>query len=68
MMMTYHYNPITIKALLEEIMVWKLPEIAPPPAALVIVMSFRVALNGIDCIVNLFPELVTQVIRDFRIL
>jgi hypothetical protein len=68
MMMSYHYNPITLKAFLEQNMVWKLLEIAPSPAARVIMMSFWVALDIIDCIINLIPELVTQVIRDIRIL
>ncbi len=52
MMMLYHYNPITLKAFLEQNMVWKLLEIAPSPAARVIMMSFRVALDIIDGIIN----------------
>lgn len=61
-MMPDHNDPIAVKALFEENMVWKFPEIAPSPPAGIIMVPFRIALDGIDCIVDLFPKLVAQVV------
>jgi len=68
MMMANHNDPIALKALFEDDVVGKLLEITPPSAAGIIVVPLRVALDGVDGVVNLLPKLVTQVIRNFRVL
>jgi hypothetical protein len=68
MMVSNHNAPIALKTLLKQNVVWKLLEITSSPSGGIIMMSFRVALDEIDCIIKLFPKLDTQVIRDICIL
>jgi len=64
MMLSNHNAPIALKTLLKQNVVWKLLEIASSPSGGIIMMSFRVALDEIDCIIKVFPKLDIQVIRD----
>ena len=60
MVVSDHDDPIALKTLLEKYMVGKLLEITSPHSAGIIMMSLRIGLDGIDCIIKLTPKLIMQ--------
>jgi hypothetical protein len=67
MMMPNYDDSVALKALFKQYMVGKSLEITPPSSTWIIVMPLRVAFDDIDCVVNLFPKLVAQLIRNIGI-
>jgi hypothetical protein len=68
MMVSDHKDPIALEPLLEQDMVWEFLEITPSLSAGIVMVPFWVALNVIDRLIHLLPELITQFIRGLRIL
>jgi|LakMenE01Jun11ns_1017448.scaffolds.fasta_scaffold9383783_2 hypothetical protein len=62
MMMSDHQDPIALKSLLKKDMIWKSLKITPSSSTWIVMMSLRILLNAIDCVIDLLPEFGAQLI------